>query len=215
VRWKEATGIFGEYAIAALAGYLLGSIPVALMVGRAHGVDLRQVGDGNPGAWNALEHLGARRAAPVFLGDAAKALAAGLAGLAIGGYWAAFAAVAGAMAGHAFPVFASFRGGKAVMCFVGGAFALAPVAALIALGLCVAVTLATHAFKSRRPTTQSFGWGARAGIFAYPAIQLTVDPVEHVAATGALMTFIGALFLLARLRRSGPATSASAAGSTT
>jgi acyl phosphate:glycerol-3-phosphate acyltransferase len=205
VRWKEATGIFGEYAIAALAGYLLGSIPVALMVGRAHGVDLRQVGDGNPGAWNALEHLGARRAAPVFVGDAAKALAAGLAGLAIGGYWAAFAAVAGAMAGHAFPVFASFRGGKAVMCFVGGAFALAPVAALIALALCVAVTLATHAFK----------WGARAGIFAYPAIQLTVDPVEHVAATGALMTFIGALFLLARLRRSGPATSASAAGSTT
>jgi acyl phosphate:glycerol-3-phosphate acyltransferase len=205
VRWKEATGIFGEYAIAALAGYLLGSIPVALMVGRAHGVDLRQVGDGNPGAWNALEHLGARRAAPVFLGDAAKALAAGLAGLAIGGYWAAFAAVAGAMAGHAFPVFASFRGGNAVMCFVGGAFALAPVAALIALALCVAVALATHAFK----------WGARAGIFAYPAIQLTVDPVEHVAATGALMTFIGALFLLARMGRSGPATSASAAGSTT
>jgi acyl phosphate:glycerol-3-phosphate acyltransferase len=205
VRWKEATGIFGEYAIAALAGYLLGSIPVALMVGRAHGVDLREVGDGNPGAWNALEHLGARRAAPVFLGDAAKALAAGLAGLAIGGYWAAFAAVAGAMAGHAFPVFASFRGGKAVMCFVGGAFALSPVAALIALALCGSVTLATR----------RFAYGARAGIFAYPAIQLTVDPVEHVAATGALMTFIGALFLLARLRRSGPATSASAAGSTT
>jgi glycerol-3-phosphate acyltransferase PlsY len=210
VRWKEATGIFGEYAIAAVLGYLLGSIPVALMVGRAHGVDLRAVGDRNPGAWNALEQLGARRAAPVFLGDAAKALAAGLAGLAIGGYWAGFAGVAGAMAGHAFPVFAAFRGGKAVMCFVGGAFALSPVAALVALALCAAVT-----FARRRPTTRSFAWGARAGIFGYPVVQLAVDPVERVAATGALMAIIGALFALGRLRRSGPATSATAAGSTT
>jgi glycerol-3-phosphate acyltransferase PlsY len=186
-------------------GYLLGSIPVALTVGRVHGVDLREVGDGNPGAWNALAHLGARRAVPVFLGDAAKALAAGLAGLAIGGYWAAFAAVAGAMAGHAFPLFASFRGGKAVMCFVGGGFALSPAAALIALALCGVVTLAAR----------DFAWGARAGVFAFPIIQLGLDPVERVAATGALMTLIGALFLLARLRRSAPATSASAAGSTT
>ena len=174
-------------------------------MGRAHGVDLRRVGDGNPGAWNALEHLGPRHSAPVFLGDAAKGLAAGLAGQAIGGHWAAFAAVAGAMVGHAFPVFASFRGGKAVMCFVGGGFALSPVAALTALALCGAVTFAAR----------SFGWGARAGVFAYPAIQLAVDPVERVAATGALMTLIGALFLLARLRRSGPATSARATGSTT
>jgi len=102
-----------------------------------------------------------------------------------------------------------------VMCFVGGAFALAPVAALIALALCVAVTLTARSLARLRPTTTSFGWGARAAVFAYPAIQLAVDPVEHVAATGVLMTFIGALFLLARLRRSGPATSASAAGSTT
>lgn len=214
MRWKEATGIFGQYAIAGLLGYLLGSIPVALMVGRAHGVDLRAVGDGNPGAWNALEQLGGRWATPVFLGDAAKALAAGLAGLAIGGYWAAFAAVAGAMVGHAFPVFASFRGGKAVMCFVGGAFALSPVAALIALALCGAVTFAARALAGLRSVTASFGWGARAGVFGYPAIQLAVDPVGRVAATGGLMTVIGALFLLGRLRRSGPARSASAAGST-
>lgn len=173
-----------------MIGYLLGSIPVALLVARRHGVDLRAVGDGNPGAWNALDHLGPRRATPAFLGDAAKALAAGLIGLAIGGYWVAFAAVAGAMVGHAFPVFAGFRGGKAVMCFVGGAFALSPLAALAALALCGAVTLAAR----------GFAWGARAGVFAFPAIQLAVDPVERVAATGALMCIIGALFGLARLR---------------
>ncbi len=171
------------------------------MVGRAHGVDLRAVGDGNPGAWNALDHLGGRRAAPAFLGDAAKALAAGLIGIALGGYWAGVGAVAAAMVGHAFPVFASFRGGKAVMCFVGGAFALSTVAALLALALCAAVSAATRGFT----------WGARAGVFAYPAIQLALDPVERVAATGGLMCIIGVLF---GLRRSGPATSASGARST-
>ena len=123
-----------EYVLAAMIGYLLGSVPVALLVGRAHGVDLREAGDRNPGAWNALEQLGARRAWPVFAGDAAKAAVAALAGLALGGWWAAWAAVAGAMLGHAFPVFASFRGGKSIMCFVGGGFVLAPAAALCALG---------------------------------------------------------------------------------
>jgi len=140
----------------------------------------------------------------VFLGDAAKALAAGLTGLALGGHWVAVAAVAAAMAGHAFPVFASFRGGKAVMCFVGGAFALSPLAALAALAVCGTVTFAAR----------GFAWGARAGIFAYPAIQLAVDPVDRVIATGGLMCIIGALFGLGKLRRSAPATSASGARST-
>jgi glycerol-3-phosphate acyltransferase PlsY len=179
-----------EYAAAVIIGYLLGSVPVALLVARGHGVDLRQTGDGNPGAWNALEQLGPRRALPAFLGDAAKALVAGGAGLLLGGWWAGWAAVAAAMAGHALPVFAGFRGGKSVMCFVGGAFALSPLAALAALGSCAAVTAAT-----------SFKWGARAGVFGYPAIQLAFDPVERVAATGALMTLIGVLFAARLLRR--------------
>ena len=191
-----------EYVIASAAGYLLGSIPVALLVARRHGVDLRAVGDGNPGAWNALDHLGPRRSAPAFLGDAAKALVAGLIGLALGGYWVAFAGVAAAMVGHALPVFASFHGGKAVMAFVGGGFALSPLAALAALAICGALT-----------GLRSFAWGARAGVFGYPVLQLAVDPVERVAATGALMGLIGALFGVAwaRRRRSGPATSASGA----
>src|SRR5829696_7813394 len=121
-----------EYVAGCMIGYLLGSVPVALTVGRAHGVDLRATGDGNPGAWNALEQLGPRRAWPAFAGDGAKGFLAGLAGLALGGFWAGWAGVAGAMLGHAFPVFAGLRGGKSVMCFAGGAFALSPVAALCA-----------------------------------------------------------------------------------
>jgi glycerol-3-phosphate acyltransferase PlsY len=44
----------------------------------------------------------------------------------------------------------------------------------------------------------AFTWGARAGVFAFPAVQLAFGPVSHVIATGALMTLIGALFLLRR-----------------
>jgi glycerol-3-phosphate acyltransferase PlsY len=190
-----------EYAPAIIMGYLLGSIPVSLLVARRHGVDLYATADGNPGAWNALEQLGPRRAAPAFLGDAAKALLAGLGGHALGGWWVAFAAVAAAMVGHGLPLFARFRGGKAVMAFVGGGFALSPLAAALALVLCGAITAAS-----------AFKWGARAGVFAYPAIQLAFDPVERVIGTGALMGLIGALFGLAALRsRSARATPAAGA----
>ena len=184
------------YVVAAALGYLLGSIPVALLVARRHGVDLRATGDGNPGAWNALEQLGGRRALPAFLGDAAKGLLAGLAGLALAGWWGGFAGVAGAMLGHAFPLFAGFRGGKAVMTFVGGGLALAPWAAAVCLALCLAVSLVI-----------SFKWGARAGVFAFPLVQLATSPVEQVMATGVLMTLIGALFVL---DTSGRASSAAA-----
>ena len=176
-----------ELGLPTIIGYLLGSIPIALLVGRAHGVDLREVGDRNPGAWNAMEQLGGRAAAPVFLGDGLKGLGAGLAGLALGGVWGAYAAVGAAMVGHALPVFASFRGGKSVMTFGGGAFVLAPLAAAACLLACVVLSAAV-----------SFRLGARVGVFGFPVAQLVVDPVEQVAATGVLMTLIGLLYLIER-----------------
>ena len=190
-----------EYVIAAIVGYLLGSVPVALLVARRHGVDLYRTGDGNPGAWNALEQLGGRRAWPAFIGDGLKGTLAGVAGLLLAGpVWIGYVAVAAAMLGHAFPLFARLRGGKAVMTFVGGAFALAPLAALVALAVCLLVT-----------AVSSFAWGARVGVFGYPLAQLALRPVEEVAATGALMCVIGLLFAV---RRSAPATSGSGAAPT-
>jgi glycerol-3-phosphate acyltransferase PlsY len=172
---------------AVIIGYLLGSVPVAVLVARRHGVDLHRTGDGNPGAWNALEQLGARRAWPVFAGDALKGLLGGLAGLALGSWWTGWAGVAAAMVGHALPLFDRFRGGKSVMAFVGGMFALAPAAAGLALAACVLVSLVS-----------AFKYGARVGVFGFPLAQLALDPVEHVIGTGLLMTLIGLLFLLRR-----------------
>lgn len=176
--------------LAAVIGYLLGSLPVALWVARRYGVDLLTTGDGNPGAWNALEQLGARRAWPVFAGDAAKGLLAGLAGLALAGWWGAWTGVAAAMIGHALPLFARFRGGKSVMTFVGGAFVLVPLAAAVCLVLCVVVSLAT-----------SFAWGARVGVWGLPVVILIVGPLDRVIPVIWLMAIIGALFGVAWLRR--------------
>jgi len=186
-----------EYAAAAVIGYMLGSIPAALLVARRYGVDLRAVGDGNPGAWNALEHLGPRRAWPAFAGDGLKGVAAALAGTAIGGHGAGVVAVAAAILGHAFPAFAGLRGGKGVMTFVGGALALAPVAGVLALAAGVLAGL----------FARSLAVGARVVVFAIPVAQLVTDGAHRVAATGALMCLVGALFAVrgrSARARSGP-----------
>ena len=191
------------YAAIAMIGYLLGSVPFAVLVARARGVDLYRTSDGNPGAWNALEQLGPRRAWPAFAGDGLKGTLSGLAGLALAGTDGAYVGVAAAMLGHALPLFAHFRGGKAVMTFAGGAFTLAPLAAAAALALC----LVTAGAK------RDFGLGALLGVFSFPLFQLAVAPVEQVAATGALMTLIGALFVVKR-GTSGRAKSGSAVAPT-
>jgi glycerol-3-phosphate acyltransferase PlsY len=191
-----------EYVVACIVGYLLGSVPTSLLVARRHGVDLYRSGDGNPGAWNALEQLGWGRAWPAFVGDASKGLLAAVAGYALGGVWVAYAAVAAAMIGHAFPAFAHLRGGKSVMTFVGGALVLAPVAGAIALVLLLLLSF----------TRGGFALGARVGVFSFPLLQLATSPVSHVAATGGLMCLIGARFVMGRSAR---ATSAPGGSPTT
>jgi glycerol-3-phosphate acyltransferase PlsY len=146
------------------------------------------VGDRNPGYWNAKESLGRRAAVPVFVGDAAKGAMAAAVGLVLGGpWWLGYVGVAAAMVGHAWPVFAGFRGGRSVLTFVGGMLVLAPLPALIAAAVCVVVTLATRRFAI----------GARVAVFGFPLIQAVFEPRARVAATGALMCIIGLRFAMA------------------
>jgi glycerol-3-phosphate acyltransferase PlsY len=195
----EATGL--ALVLTVVIGYLVGSVPVAVLVARARGVDIRAVGDRNPGYWNAKESLGRRAALPVFVGDAAKGSIAAAAGLVLGGpWWVGYAGVAAAMVGHAWPVFAGFRGGRSVLTFVGGMLVLAPLSALIAAAVCVVVTL----------VTRRFAVGARVAVFGFPVIQALFEPRARVAATGALMCIIGLRFAMAAYAERG----ATAAGGT-
>lgn len=186
----------------AIAGYIVGSIPVANLVAARSDVDLRTVGDRNPGYWNAQETLGRRAALPVFVGDVAKGAVAAALGwiLAEDGVWGlAYVGAGAAMVGHAFPVFARFSGGRSVLAFVGGALAFAPLPSAIAIGVLLVVFA----------VTRSFAMAARVGIVALPVAQLAVDGPYRTAATGALMSFIGLRFTMAWWRdRSDPATSA-------
>lgn len=201
-------------AVVVVAGYLLGSVPVAVLVARRHRIDPRAVGDRNPGYWNVKEQLGRRQALPVFVGDAVKGVAAAGLGVLLapeGAWGVGYAAVAAAMVGHAWPVFAGFRGGRSVLAFAGGMVVLAPVPAAVAVAACLVVTV-----PLRRPLARSgrssFAWGARVGVFGFPLVQLVVESPRRTAATGALMAVIGLRFALASLAgRSGPATPAAGA----
>jgi glycerol-3-phosphate acyltransferase PlsY len=135
-----------EVAVAALSGYLLGSIPVGLLVGRyVRGVDVREYGSGKTGFTNSLRVLGLRRALPVFLGDFGKgAIAASLPLLYSDESWARAAGGLAAVAGHVWPVFAGFRGGRGVLAGFGAMVALSPVAALLAVPVAALVLLLTR-----------------------------------------------------------------------
>ena len=176
--------------VALVLAYLVGSIPMAVLVGRAHGIDPRDHGDANPGYWNIKELLGRRAAVPVMIGDTAKGFVAGAFSFGLDAHWGvAYALVGAAMIGHAYPVFARFRGGRSVLTFVGGVLAISPIPAGLAIATCVVVSLG-----SRR-----FDVGARVGVAAFPLIQAAFDPRARVAAAGALMTLIGIRFVQAAL----------------
>jgi glycerol-3-phosphate acyltransferase PlsY len=99
-------------AAAALAGYLIGSVPTAFWLGRLWGVDLLRDGSGNPGANNARRLGGYTLAVLVLIVEIGKGLAAVVVGLVICGETAALAAGVGAVAGNVHNVWHRFKGGK-------------------------------------------------------------------------------------------------------
>jgi acyl phosphate:glycerol-3-phosphate acyltransferase len=134
--------------VAAAVGYLLGTIPsagvVAWLATRGE-VNLREAGSGNPGAINAIKMLGTRWGLVVLVADIAKGLAAGVLGLLIGGDAGAYAAATASIAGHIFPVWSGFRGGKGVATSAGACLAAFP--AYFPIDMAVA---GASALKSRR-----------------------------------------------------------------
>ena len=111
--------------------YLLGAIPFGyLLVKLKTGADVRSAGSGNIGATNVLRTTGRAVGIATLLLDIAKGyLAVWIAARLTerDPLWMAAAALA-VMAGHAYPVFLSFKGGKAVASFVGAFLCLTPVA---------------------------------------------------------------------------------------
>lgn len=111
--------------LAAVGGYLLGSVPFGLVITRMLGLgDLRAIGSGNIGATNVLRtgHKGAALA--TLLLDSGKGAIAVLIARALWGDQAAALAGLAAFFGHCFPVWLGFKGGKGVATFLGTLLAL-------------------------------------------------------------------------------------------
>lgn len=127
-----------------LVAYAVGSLPFGLWLVRAQGIDLRAVGSGNIGATNVWRATGRTIALLVLVLDAGKgALAVLLARVVIDELYALAACAVAVVAGHVWPVWAGFHGGKGVAT-VAGAFALiepmAVVWCVMAFGCVVAMT---------------------------------------------------------------------------
>jgi acyl phosphate:glycerol-3-phosphate acyltransferase len=122
--------------LAVLIAYLLGAIPFGyLLVKWTTGADVRAAGSGNIGATNVLRTSGRAAGLVTLLLDIAKGyLAVWIAGRLTSGdpIWMAVAALA-VMAGHAYPVFLRFQGGKAVASFIGAFLYLTPLAMVCVL----------------------------------------------------------------------------------
>ena len=136
-----------------LAGYLLGSIPAGYLAGRwLQGVDIRTLGSGSTGATNVLRQFGKGPALVVFLVDVlkgtaavvlAKALLEPLPGTATGADWLSdswvVAAGLAALAGHIWPVWLGWRGGKAVATALGMLLGLTTPVGLACFGVFLTV----------------------------------------------------------------------------
>lgn len=134
-----------------IASYLLGSIPTALIIGKVFkGIDIREYGSKNMGTTNTFRVLGPKYSIMVFIGDALKAsiivllFSSGL--LNYEANWMIIKIhplIYGIVAviGHAFPVFADFKGGKGVACCAGIAIVYCPLIFLIAISVFIIVLL--------------------------------------------------------------------------
>jgi glycerol-3-phosphate acyltransferase PlsY len=170
-----------SWAGSALGGYLLGSIPFGLVITKLAGLGvIRALGSGNSGATNVLRTGRKDLALATLLLDAGKAgIAAAIFG-ALLGTTAGLIAGAAAFAGHCFPVWLNFKGGKGVATFVGTVLVVFwPVALVV-----IATWLLTAAIF------RMSSLGALVAALAAPVAALAFGRVDVAIMTGLLTVMI-------------------------
>jgi glycerol-3-phosphate acyltransferase PlsY len=174
--------------LAVVVAYLAGSIPFGyLLVRWKTGEDVRAKGSGNIGATNVLRTTGRGIAVATLALDIAKGVfAVWLADKLSDGSaaWMSLAALA-VMAGHAYPVFLKFQGGKAVASFVGAFLYLTPIPMIAAVLVFVIVVAATRQI--------SMG-----SIVAAGSLPLATWLIEHPPSIVILATLVAAAFVIYR-----------------
>lgn len=141
-----------NYIIIILIGYLIGSIPFALIIGKFfYNTDIRTVGSGNLGGTNAGRTLGRKAGISVMVLDILKAFFAIIVAMTLTTALnmdvdPKLAGVA-AVVGHCYPIFAGFRGGKGVACAAGYLLATNPILLIVGVIILV-INLRIHHMMS-------------------------------------------------------------------
>ena len=137
------TGI--DIIIGLVIGYLLGSINFAYLIGKLRNINIYEIGDRNPGAFNVFRHAGLVAGIATVIGDLGKgALAIVITRVLSGNEVAVLAAGAAAFIGHLWPVFLRFRGGVGLGVTLGIFLALFPMQWLCAAPVGIAVLVITR-----------------------------------------------------------------------
>jgi glycerol-3-phosphate acyltransferase PlsY len=135
-----------QLIVAAVIGYLLGSIPGGYVMGRlTRGIDVRDFGSGKTGATNALRTLSLWAVLSVLVIDLGKSAAAvSIARVLFDDAWVQALAGMGAVAGHVWPVWLGFRGGRGVSAAYGSLLAMNPLASLVLLPIALLIIAVTR-----------------------------------------------------------------------
>jgi glycerol-3-phosphate acyltransferase PlsY len=172
------------YILAAIVGYLLGSIPFGLLITRAAGLgDVRKIGSGNIGATNVLRTGRRELAALTLVLDALKGAVAVLIARYLWPGDAMFIAAIAVFLGHCFPVWLRFKGGKGVATMIGVLLGLAwPV------GLAFCAVWLIIALAQRMSSLSALTAAVTAPVFAYVAWLMGWAPDGiKLAATAAVL----------------------------
>ena len=182
----------------ALVGYLLGSIPFGVIVAKRYSVDIFSVGSGNPGATNVLRSVGKPAGYVVFFLDFLKGLIAvtwflfpwvSFSGDSTLGLWG----LPGAVLGHTYPIFSSFRGGKGVATTMGGLLGVMPGCLIIGL-----VTWVIIFFSTRYVALASIGFGVSLPVCAI--VNVWSNP-DHSSVIGTIaLAFVIMVWIIWRHR---------------
>lgn len=182
-----AAAAMGSLALAAIGGYLLGSIPFGVLVTRLGGAgDVRQIGSGNIGATNVLRTGRKDLALATLLLDAGKGAAALLlARWLLGSELAGCIAGGAAFLGHLFPVWLKFKGGKGVATFFG-----LLIAAHWPLGLMAGATWLIVAFALRYSSLAALVAAALSPVYSLLPLPVAGLPTSGAITLLALLTAV-------------------------
>ena len=186
-------------AVALLAlGWVCGSFPSAVVVGRAVGIDVLRDGEGNPGSANVWHLAGPGAGMAVLLLDLLRAIVPGLVGWAVGGYWGAVFGALGAVIGSVRPLIPGLRGGRGVGTAAGAGLIIEPVAGIVGF---VAAILA-YAVVRRAPVATAVGF------VAYPVAWLvlgvrSIDTLVPMAGAGLIALVAAGRWAATRRRAAG------------